>query len=247
MKFLRLLFLLSILIISFGFPAQNIDKDSLQFTLQIIVNDIKTKEPINDVKVKIIGTDGSSREYFLYGSNNLGKKPKIKLNPNTSYSIVLEKNKYYSGKGKETTVGFTESMVFIHEYELKRLLHLTCFMFPKIFFKNNELVPFLEDKTDNDINGWLLNIMTENPSLIFEIKGYRDFSEKKEISKKRTMTYANELIKLGIDKARLIVVDGGVRNYKKFSHNNSKPKKDLLQENRIITFQIISNDFPIEK
>lgn len=64
-----------------------------------------------------------------------------------------------------------------------------------------------------------------------QIQGFRDVSEKNKISKQRAENYVAQLIKMGIDKDRFVVVDGGIRT------NND------AQENRIINFKVLSTEF----
>jgi hypothetical protein len=193
----------------------------LEFAL-VIENtyDIDTKELLIEATVKVIGTDGSQREFFTDSS---GKVDFISLLPETSYSIVVEKKGYYVAKGKETTVKETESKKYVHEYALQKLKNLGCPMLPVIYFMNNEV--------ESSDTKWLINLLNENPSIIMQIQGFRDVSEKNKISKQRAENYVAQLIEIGIDKDRFVVVDGGIRT------NND------AQENRIINFKVLSTDF----
>ena len=80
----------------------------LLFQLDGNVKDVETGKAIAGAKIKLIGTDGSSvatttdeNGNFFFAENG----PNRYVNKETSYSIVVEKEKYLNAKGKETTVG----------------------------------------------------------------------------------------------------------------------------------------------
>lgn len=249
-KLLVLLFIVA----SFQVKGQETDtissnSDSLVFKLKIAsVLDIETKEVLTNVKIRIIGTDGTSMEFV---SDSLGVFPKIYLAPNTSYSMFLEKEKYLQAKGKETTIGGLESKVFVHEYEME--LSWCCVMYmPQIFYKKNQLLPFYwsipyskELSIDyKDFYTFLVSLLIDNPTIIVEIKGSREESEKKKVSLKRAEGFVKELVILGIDKERLVVVDAGVSNFVQNERDKRELSvEDLKQESRKLTFNILSTDF----
>lgn len=221
---MRFLLLIIVLVGCFGLKGQETDSvsvDTLKFVLEVMpLIDVETNDTLTNVNLKIYGTDGSSREYK---SDSLGVFPKIDLKPNTSYSLVINKSKYLNAKGKETTVGLLTSKKFIHEYALQRLKNTGCPMLPIIYFMKNEI--------KSSETKWLIELLSENPTIIIQIQGFRDKSEKKKISKQRAENYKTLLVKMGINKKRLVAVDKGVGN-----HEN-------LKENRTIRFRVISTDF----
>ena len=222
-----------------GQDLNSINNDTLKFKLLIFpVLDIDTKDTLKNVNLKILGTDGTLREYL---SDSLGFFPMIELKPNTSYSLIVNKSKYLIAKGKETTVALTTSMNFIHEYTLQKLF-ICSPLLPHINFDYNSLKghhkkllynslePFSEKEGSNLTNIYY-EILTENPNIIMQINGFRDKSEKKKISKQRAEFYVAQLIKMGIDKERFVIADGGVRT------------NVDAQENRTINFKVISTDY----
>lgn len=226
---MRILLVLIVLISSFGLKGQRLDSvntDSLKFKLEIIAIDKETNDTLKNATVGIYGTDGSSRKYK---SDSLGIFPMIDLEPNTSYSLVVNKNKYLIAKGKETTVGLIASRNFNHEYVLQKLLVCGPF-FLSISYEHNSLEPFSNEE-NSDLTSFYYGILTDNPSIVFQIQGFRDKSEKKKISKQRAENYKALLVKMGINKKRLVTIDGGILD------------KEDSKENRTINFKVVSTDF----
>lgn len=224
-----------------------VELDSVKFTLEIIVFDAETGKKIDGANIKIVGTDGSSREF---NSNTNGYFPFISLDSNTSYSIVVFRAKHLIGKGIETTVGLKQSEHFVHKYNLAPLIICSVPLF-KQYFKQNESISYKADVGEWDVNDnqiphkYYYELMVENPTLVIQIVGYQDISEIEKISAKRAQMYVDKLISLGIDSERLVAVDGGIRNYKEFSNywNKENDQEKWSQENRIINFKVISTDF----
>ncbi|MEX2596996.1 MAG: hypothetical protein WEC59_08705, partial [Salibacteraceae bacterium] len=102
----------------------------LIFKLEGTVTDVDTKEPLGDVKVSLIGTDGSVGEVKTdptghYEFETRENEERYILE-NTSYTIEVSAidepasngHKYLGSKGQETTVGLTESTAFIKDFAL---------------------------------------------------------------------------------------------------------------------------------
>ena len=227
---MRFLLLIIVFIGYFGLKGQEADSvntDTLKFVLEVLPTiDVETNDTLTNVNLKIAGTDGSIREYK---SDNLGVFPVIELKPNTAYSIIVSKNKYLNAKGKETTIGSMNSKKFIHEYALQKLFICGPFI-PNITYAYNNLEPYSEE-AGSDLTNIHFNILTENPSIVMQIQGFRDKSEKKKISKQRAESYKALLVKMGINKKRLVAVDKGIGNH------------ETPKENRTIKFRVISTDF----
>ncbi|TXB66863.1 M48 family metalloprotease [Vicingus serpentipes] len=76
--------------------------------------------PLSNVKVKMVGTDGSSIvvESDVNGSFLIGRDLMF---PETSYGLLVSKPGYFSVIRKETTVGIVNSKKFFHEYRLQKI------------------------------------------------------------------------------------------------------------------------------
>ena len=218
--------------------VETIQFDSLSFSVEGTVFDEETKVILEGSKVKLIGTDGSSAE-TLTDSNGYYS---FELSYPVSYSIVASKERYYVGKGKITTRNHSESKILFTSFELKKIETLGCPRFPNILFKQNKAVPFLEENNQKDPYELFSILLKENPSIIIEFTGYRDTTEKKNISLTRVRKFVSELSKRGINKLRLQIVDGGIRNYLNDKNYTSKRDKNW-SKNRTLHFKIISDNF----
>ena len=233
---MRVLILIITIISSFGLKGLNgtsflLDTNKVQYILKVdLVKDTETKEVLGNVDLRIVGTDGSSREYK---SDSLGLFPIIDLDTNTSYSIIVSKGRYLTAKGKETTVGFSESRIFIHEYNMQYNPGCGGRFIPFLYYSYNSLEPFSNEE-DSDLASIYYQILTDNPSIFFQIQGFRDRPEKKKISRQRAESYKAVLVKMGINKKRIVAIDGGVLD------------KENSKENRTISLKVLSTDFKAE-
>jgi peptidoglycan-associated lipoprotein len=231
----------------------------LMFQLDGNVTNNETKKAIAGAKVKLIGTDGSSvstttdeNGNFFFAENG----PNRYINKETSYSIVVEKEKYLNAKGKETTVGLDKSRKFFHEYTLQP--------FQDVVIK----LPLIEYKTAKwdlqaqykDSLNFLYDIMTENPTLIIQLRSHTDHRgstpANQKLSQRRAQSCVDYLVKeKGINSARIKAIGmgenepikgaGGVSLTKSYIDKlKSKEEKDAaLQRNRRTDFKVIGDDF----
>jgi peptidoglycan-associated lipoprotein len=95
----------------------------LVFAIEGEVRDKKTGEKVPDATVQLKGSDGTLFEVqtgsdgvFVLAENGPNDRY---VKPNTSYTLMVSKEKYLNAKGNETTVGEEESKVFYHVYELQ--------------------------------------------------------------------------------------------------------------------------------
>jgi len=203
------------------------DTSQLFFRLKIEpVKDIETDEILTDVIVRIVGSDNSDTKYI---SDSVGVIPIIELKENTTYSVFVESKGHLTAKGKEITVGKSESLLFVHAYKLKPFTIPYCPVLPEIYYKKNSVEPIKIEYLYSS----LYDVMIENPNIIVQIIGYRNKSEKNNLSKKRAIYYTEKLIKLGIAKQRLKIYDGGL-------FEDSKRKDTYL------TFRVISSDYDLK-
>ncbi|MDG1475724.1 MAG: OmpA family protein [Vicingaceae bacterium] len=231
----------------------------LLFQLDGNVKNVETGVAISGAKVKLIGTDGSSvstttdeNGNFFFAENG----PNRYINKETSYSIVVEKEKYLNAKGKETTVGLDKSRKFFHEYTLQPFQDVVIKL-PLIEYKTAkwDLQPQYKDSLN-----FLYNIMTENPTLIIQLRSHTDHRgstpANQKLSQRRAQSCVDYLVKeKGIDNARIKAVGmgenepikgvGGISLTKSYIDKlKSKEEKDAaLQRNRRTDFKVIGDDF----
>ncbi len=229
------------------------------FALEGIVKDVETSKALANAKIKLIGTDGSSAETTTDENGNfffVENGPNRFLNPETSYSLVVEKEKYLVAKGKETTVGLEGSKKFFHEYALQPFQDVVIKL-PLIEYKSAkwDLQPQYKDSLN-----FLYNIMTENPTLIIQLRSHTDHigntKYNQNLSQKRAQSCVDYLVKeKGIHPDRIkakgmgenepIKGVGGVVLTKAYIDKlKTKEEKDVaLQRNRRTDFKVIGDDF----
>ena len=238
-------------IYSFMLPA-------LKFTLSGVVTDFKTKRPVKDAVVSVVGTDGSSLET----TTDAQGKYAIDLAPATSYVITAGKKDYYLNKtGKTTTVGFEEDKALVADFELdpiNRAIDL-----PNIFY---DLAKWdLRPESKVSLDG-LVETLNDNPTIVIELGSHTDFrgsdSDNLSLSQKRAQSVVDYLIENGIETERLVakgygetvpkVLDaavgsfavGTVLNEAFINKQGTKELQELAhQQNRRTEFKVLRTDF----
>jgi peptidoglycan-associated lipoprotein len=238
-------------IYSFLLPA-------LKFTLCGTVTDFKTKDPINQATVSIVGTDGSSLET----TTDAQGKYCFDLSPATSYVITAgKKDEYLNKTGKTTTVGFEEDKDLVHDFELdplKKVIDL-----PNIFYDLGKWELRPESKVALD---GLLETLSDNPTIVIELGSHTDTRDSDAanlaLSQKRAQSVVDYLVENGVPKERLVargygettpkVLDNAVGDFPAGSVINdafiaklstTQLKEDAHQLNRRTEFKVLRNDY----
>lgn len=229
------------------------------YELAGVVKDVETGKVLPNAKVKLIGTDGSSAELTTDENGNfffVENGPSRYINPNTSYSLVVEKEKYLVAKGKETTVGLDGSKKFFHEYALQPFQDVVIKL-PLIEYQTAkwDLQPQYKDSLN-----YLYNIMSENPTIIIQLRSHTDhrgsIRANQTLSQKRAQSCVDYLVtEKGIHPDRIKAkgmgenepikgVGGVVLTEKYIKTLKSQEEKDVaLQRNRRTDFKVIGDDF----
>ncbi len=228
------------------------------FSLTGIVIDIETQKPLQNAKVKLIGTDGLSAEMttdengaFAFVENGNARY----INANTSYSLVVEKEKYLSSKGKESTVGYDKGQKFEHTYELQPMQGPI--KLPQIEYEYNkaDLLPASKDSLN-----YLFNIMVDNPKIVIQLRSHTDFRGKdaynEKLSQRRAQSCVDYLIKeKGVDPDRIVakgmgekeplkMSDGTLLDEKYINSLKSEEEKEAAhQRNRRTDFKVLRDDY----
>lgn len=231
----------------------------LLFQLTGTVKDVDTDKPLANAAVKIIGTDGSTGEvttdengYFEFIENG----PKRYLNPNTSYSIIVEKEKYLKAKGKETTVGLDNSKKFEHVYALQPMQGPI--KLPLILYEYNKADLLPESK---DSLNYLYNILVENPNIVIQLRSHTDYrgsdSYNKRLSQRRAQSCvdylveekgiaADRIVAKGMGETEPLLIKGTnvVLDKKYIDALPSKEEQEAAhQKNRRTDFKVLRDDY----
>jgi peptidoglycan-associated lipoprotein len=182
----------------------------VEFTLSGTVRDDSTKRILPGAQVQLIGSDGSFTQAETDDKGEfLFDKEKVKQN--TSYQILVSKEKYFNERGQETTVGIVRSRDFVYDFYLAPIPY-TPIELPEILydFASWELLPQYQDS----LNG-LIRTLQDNPSITVELASHTDsrgtdaFND--TLSQRRAQSVVNYLIERGIDSRRLVASGYGKR------------------------------------
>ncbi len=242
----------------------------LIFTLQGVVKDDSTKEIIVGARIKLVGSDGTII-YDSTGATGAYIFDKEQILPNTTYELTFSKTRYFTKKGKETTVGLERSKDIVHNANLppipKKAIEL-----PEILY---DLAKWdLKPQYTSSLDG-LIQTMVDNPKIVIELGSHTDSRPipmtNAVLSQKRAKSVVDYLISRDIEPGRLVakgygekvpktitedIVKDGVK-FKKGavltdeyinSLKNKKEKEVAHQLNRRTEFKVLREDFvPIQK
>ncbi|WP_170227975.1 OmpA family protein [Vicingus serpentipes] len=228
------------------------------FSLEGIVKDVETEAPIANAKVKLVGTDGSSTEALTDENGNFSfieNGAARYINPETSYSILVEKEKYLNAKGKETTVGLEKSKKFFHEYALqpmKGAIKLPLILYE---FAKADLLPESKDSLN-----FLYNVMIDNPNIVIQLRSHTDFRGSNKLNQKLSQRRAQSCVdylvtEKGIPADRIVAkgmgegeplqtATGEVLNEKYINALKTEEEKEAAhQRNRRTDFKVLRDDY----
>lgn len=177
----------------------------LVFTIAGFVKDAANLQPIDGAEVEIIGSDGSS---FKVKTDVKGyyKFEKDKIAGNVTYQMVTTKSGYFAenNTASQTTVGLTENTDLKQDFKLTPIPRAPIVL-PEILydFDKWELKPQYQDSLL-----FVYDIMTQNPTLVVELRSHTDnrgddkYNEK--LSQNRAQSCVDYLINVkGIDPNRI--------------------------------------------
>jgi peptidoglycan-associated lipoprotein len=150
----------------------------LEFTIDGTVSDCKNKVGLENATVRITGSDGSSLE----AKTDKAGYYKFKLNPNVSYVLMIFADKSKSQfaeayfnlpegeKGKLTTVGEESSKTFKKDFCLAPIVKEDI-RFPEVQYDLGKAT--LRPESKDSLN-YLVNLLTDNPTLVIELAAHTD-------------------------------------------------------------------------
>lgn len=242
--------------------AQN---DTVYISGKVTIEDVfNHKEIVLNAIVKLRTPNGTIVETK---SNNLGYyyiKAVLQdsvgaLSIATDKNVLFEKSKSYGCLPSKDLfiLHFKEKKKIEKDFELQRIK--PCLNFPSIYFKQNSTEAIQNKNADSIYNfnskpdeaiKKIVDDLTNNPEIVIEVKGTASSKElnKLEISESRAEWVRTELIKNGIDIARVYCHGEGysVRLVKDsdLKKNLTTTEKELLHaQNRRVYIRIVSWDF----
>ncbi len=245
-------------ILSFEIPP-------LEFTMKGTVLDDSTKQVIAGAQIQLIGSDGSfaQAETSESGEYLFGK---TRIRENTSYEILVSKEKYFNVRSQESTIGIERSRDFVNDFYLQPIPDEPIEL-PEILyeFARWELLPQYQDS----LNG-LITTLEDNPEIVIELASHTDSrgtdAVNDTLSQRRAQSVVDYLIGKGINPARLVAVgygkkvprtidktivrdgftfEAGVVLNEEYINNlpNEQHRDAAHQLNRRTEFRVLSEDF----
>ncbi|MFC1731220.1 OmpA family protein [candidate division KSB1 bacterium] len=197
----------------------------LLYTLSGVVRDDSTLQFIPGATVKLVGSDGSSiiaktdpRGFYKFDNTQIMVK--------TSYDLDVSKQGYFDTKGKETTVGLTESKDLVHDFNLVPL-PVEPVLLPEIRYDlaKWELLPQYQDSLIE-----LIQTLQDNPRLVIELQSHTDVRPipmtNDTLSQRRAQSVVNYLRDRGIHPERLRAKGYAARDPRKLSRSYTYPASD---------------------
>jgi len=207
----------------------------LKFSVEGVVKNKKTEEPIENASVKLVGSDGMT----MSSKTNEDGSFKFMLRPATDYVFVASKKNFLTNKGKASTKGLDESKVFKPEIllsSIKEPIEL-----PNIFYDFAKWN--LRDESKKALDN-LVETLNDNPRVVIELRSHTDFRGEHwanvELSTKRAESVVNYLIDNGIDPARLRAKGYAATKPKEIDANLAS-EHDFLNEGDVLTEEFIKN------
>ncbi|MCX6233926.1 MAG: OmpA family protein [Bacteroidetes bacterium] len=180
------------------------------FKISGVVKDELSLLYIEGVKVKMVGTDGSSVEAKTdpKGFYNFSE---TQIKQNTTYEIFVSKEGYFNTSGKITTVGLEGSKDFTQDFMLQHIPSEPIIL-PEIRY---DLAKWdLKPQYQDSLQG-LIKTLDLNPTIVIELAAHTDTRNTYEyndvLSQKRAESVVNYLIERGIDPDRLVARGYGER------------------------------------
>lgn len=176
----------------------------LNYSIEGIVRDEKSMQLMQDVRVKLVGSDGTEKEvrtdkrgYYKFDSTVVRR--------DVTYKLYLSKKNYYSIEGSESTRGYNTNKYIKHDFRMDPVPR-TPVVLPEIRFDlaRTELKgEFMDSLMD------LLIIMENNPGLVVEIRAHTDCQPyvgltNDTLSQRRAQTVVDYLVNRGIERERLV-------------------------------------------
>lgn len=245
-------------IYSFRFPP-------LIFKLEGTVTDVETKEPLGNIKVKLLGTDGSIGEVMTDPTGHyefeMRDNDERYILANTSYTIeangmdqeASNGERYLGAKGQETTVGLKESTAFIKDFQMQCATCESEIPMPAVFYPLGKWDLVVNDEINSkDSLDFLYQTLVDNPTIIIELAAHTDTrgddKSNQVLSQKRAKTCVDYLVSKGIDPARMVPVGYGESRPKisdeQIAAMPTKEEKEAAHaKNRRTVFSVLSFDY----
>jgi outer membrane protein OmpA-like peptidoglycan-associated protein len=229
------------------------------FKLEGVVTDCQNKVSVENVTVSILGSDGYAQEVktdkagYYSASLTGGISYVISTDAKTAMKTVyVERYLNSTEKGKITTVDEKESKIFRKDF---CLTPATCgwARFPALLFDYNSLgySTTLRDEwygSGDSALYWLVQTLKDNPTIVIEISAHGDGREPFRITEQRAEKVVDALVKMGVDKDRLVPKAYGNKKRlikdEEIAKLTTKEEKEAAHaKNRRVVFKVLRWDY----
>ena len=176
----------------------------LNYAIQGTVRDEKSMQLMKDVRIKLVGSDGTSVETRT-DKKGFYKFDSTVVRRDVVYKMYLSKQSYYSVEGSESTRGYNTNKTIVHDYRMEPVPRRPIVL-PEIRFdlaKADLQAQFMDSLMD------LYLVMENNPNLVVEIRSHTDCQPyigltNDTLSQRRAQTVVDYLVSRGIERERLV-------------------------------------------
>lgn len=176
----------------------------LNYAIQGTVRDEKSMQLMKDVRIKLVGSDGTNVETRT-DKKGFYKFDSTIIRRNVVYKMYLSKQSYYSVEGSESTRGYSTNKTIVHDFRMEPVPRRPIIL-PKVDFelaKTDIQSQFMDSLMD------LYLIMENNPNLVVEIRAHTDCQPylgvtNDTLSQRRAQSVVDYLVNRGIERARLV-------------------------------------------
>lgn len=237
----------------------------LIFKLEGTITDVETKEPLGNVKVKLLGTDGSVAELMTDPTGHyefeMKENEERYIVENTSYTVEVtafdpkasNDHRYLGAKGQETTVGVPVSTAFVKDFELQCADCAVDIKMRKVLYDLGEWTLRVDEEVNSkDSLDYLFDVLVDNPTIVIELAAHTDTrgtaKANKILSQKRAETCVNYLIEKGIDPERMVPMGYGedrpqITDEDIAALGTEEEREAAHAKNRRTVFRVLSFDF----
>ncbi|MBQ9473587.1 MAG: PD40 domain-containing protein [Bacteroidales bacterium] len=193
----------------------------LLYTLEGTIRDEKSMQLMENVKVRIVGSDG--RQYETYtDKKGFYRFENDKIRRNVIYKIYLSKVDYFSLEGSESTRGYTTNKDIVHDFRMEPVPKQPVVL-PEIRYdlaKWDLKEEFMDSLMD------LYLVMVNNPNVVVELRAHTDCRPfigvtNDTLSQRRAQSVVDYLVSRGIEPERLVAKGYGERVPRVIDHNLS--------------------------
>ncbi|MFP5471456.1 MAG: OmpA family protein [Bacteroidia bacterium] len=234
----------------------------IEFSLECVVKNKKTLEPVSGASLKLVGSDGSMVDVktdntgrFLFEEISADKRYLVK---ETNYTLEASKDKFLKDENRLTTVGYTESKKFYLEFFIQPATKDVVIDFPEVQYAYDKAELLVDERINSkDSLDYLYYTLITNPNISIELQSHTDCRGSDgynlKLSQRRAESCVKYLIEKGIPKDRLTAKGYGETaprfDYTKCDDVNKLEKKDNAlfekyhQLNRRTQFRVLTFDY----